>query len=212
MAERGPERAAIAGLVLAGGQGRRMGGVDKGLQPFLGVALARRAAERLAPQVAALSISANRHLARYRSWNWPVLQDDPRYLDCGPLAGMLAGLRASTLPWLACVPCDVPQVPLDLVPRLAAATATRQVVFASAPDPEQPGGPLRRHPTCCLLHHSLQPALTAYLQGGGRRLDAWMRSLPHAEVAFDDAAAFANLNTLSDLDAAEVQVQTGERR
>lgn len=181
-----------------------MGGADKGLQTFHGVALARRAAERLAPQVASLSLSANRHLALYAAWGWPVLQDDPLHLGCGPLAGMLAGLSASALPWLACVPCDVPHVPLDLVSRLAAAATQHPVAFACAPDPSQPGGPLRRHPTCCLLHRSLQPALAAYVQGGGRRLDAWMRSLPHAEVVFDDPAAFANLNTLDDLAAAQV--------
>jgi molybdopterin-guanine dinucleotide biosynthesis protein A len=196
-------RATIAGLVLAGGEGRRMGGVDKGLQMFDGVPLARRAAERLAPQVASLTISANRHLPQYQALGWPVLQDDPAHQGSGPLAGMWAGLQACALPWLACVPCDVPHAPLDLVARLAAAPGQPLVIFAAAPDPAQADGSLRRHPTCCLLHRAVLPALGAYLQSGGRRLDAWMRSLPHAQVPFDDAAAFANLNTTEDLAAAQ---------
>lgn len=208
MVEPAPQRVTIAGLVLAGGEGRRMGGADKGLQMFEGAPLARRAAERLAPQVASLSISANRHLPQYQAWGWPVLQDDPAHLGSGPLAGMCAGLEATALPWLACVPCDVPHVPLDLVARLAAAPGNPLVVFAAAPDPAQTDGALRRHPTCCLLHRSVLPALIAYLQSGGRRLDAWMRSLPHAQVAFDDAAAFANLNTTEDL----AEAQSASRR
>jgi len=180
-----------------------MGGVDKGLQRYEGEPLALRAARRLAPQVASLSISANRHLAEYQGWGWPVLPDDPRHLGRGPLAGLLAGLRASPREWLACTPCDVPGIPTDLVARLAAAAPGRQVVFAAAVDPSTADGLPRRHPVCCLLHRSLQAPLAAYLDDGGRRIDAWMRSLSHAEVVFDDAAAFANLNTLDDLAAAQ---------
>jgi molybdopterin-guanine dinucleotide biosynthesis protein A len=198
-----PRRDQIAGLVLAGGQGRRMGGVDKGLQRYHDEPLALRAARRLEPQVAALSISANRHLDEYRGWGWPVLQDEVRHHGRGPLAGLLAGLEASPREWLACVPCDVPQVPTDLVARLAAAAPGHQVVFAAAVDPTTDDGRPRRHPVCCLLHRSLRAPLATYLDSGGRRIDAWMRSLAHAEVVFDDAAAFANLNTQDDLTAAQ---------
>lgn len=203
--------AGVCGLVLAGGAGRRMGGVDKGLQPFDGEPLAQRAARRLAHQVDRLWISANRHLDVYAGWGWPVLTDAPEHPDRGPLAGLLAGLSACPTAWLACVPCDVPHFPLDLVARLAAAAPGHQVVYATAPDPAHPEGRARRHPTCCLLHVDLRAPLARHLHAGGRRLDAWMGSVPHAEVAFGDPAAFANLNTLTDLAQAQAQPQA-ERR
>lgn len=205
MADPGPAATAIAGLVLAGGQGRRMGGLDKGLQLYQGVPLALHAARRLATQVSAVSLSANRHLDQYRAWGWPVQPDDAPHQGNGPLAGMLTGLRHCPLPWLACVPCDVPRFPLDLVTRLAA-QARQAVLVVYATAPSSAGGAdaaPRRHPTCCLLHRSLAAPLEQYLSAGGRRLDAWMRSLPHAEVPFDDGEAFANLNTTTDLDAAQ---------
>lgn len=201
----------ICGLVLAGGAGRRMGGADKGLQLFDGEPLAQRAARRLARQVDRLWISANRHLDVYAGWGWPVLADAPEHRDRGPLAGLLAGLSACPTAWLACVPCDVPHFPLDLVARLAAAAPGHQVVYATTPDPTHPEGPPRRHPTCCLLHVDLRAPLARHLHDGGRRLDAWMRSVAHAEVGFDDPAAFANLNTLTDLVQAQTPAQP-ERR
>ena len=201
-----PLPSAITGLVLAGGAARRMGGADKGLQCFQGQPLAQRAALRLVPQVARVLISANRHLDVYRRWDWPVITDLPGHASQGPLAGILAGLAACTTPWLACVPCDVPHFPIDLVARLAAQVEQAKgtlVVYATAPDGPTPHTPARRHPTCCLLHTALRQPLASYLQDGGRRLDAWMRSQPHAEVCFDDAGAFVNLNTLADLVSAE---------
>lgn len=199
-----PVMPSITGLVLAGGGARRMGGVDKGLQLFHGQPLARRAAQRLAPQVGRVMISANRHLEVFRSWDWPVVTDLPEHASQGPLAGILAALCVCTTPWLACVPCDVPHFPHDLVARLAAKARGALVVYATAPN-EISGtdGPDRRHPTCCLLHASLRQPLANYLSEGGRRLDAWMRSQPHAQVHFDNAGAFVNLNTLDDLAGAE---------
>ena len=113
-----PSRAAITGLVLAGGRGQRLGGVDKGLQPWHGRALVDHAIERLAPQVAEVMISANRNAADYASRGARVLADAHGDFR-GPLAGMLAGLRAAATPWLAVVPCDSPRLPIDLVERLA---------------------------------------------------------------------------------------------
>lgn len=201
-----------AGLVLAGGEGRRMEGRDKGLQTYNAEALALRAARRLARQVPTVLISANRHLAEYRAWGYPVVQDDERHRGRGPLAGMLAGLKASPGPWLACVPCDVPHFPNDLVSRLARAAAGQQVVFAAAGESPPPSDTLpRRHPTCCLLHRSLIEPLEHYLDAGGRRIDAWMREQAHAEVQFDEAQAFANLNTLAELQAHQAASATPRR-
>ncbi|MBW8758013.1 MAG: molybdenum cofactor guanylyltransferase [Burkholderiales bacterium] len=192
-----PSRAAITGLVLAGGRGQRLGGVDKGLQPWRGRALVDHAIERLAPQVGAVLISANRNAADYASRGARVLAD-ARDDFPGPLAGMLAGLRAAGSPWLAVVPCDAPCLPIDLVERLARGLAGRDGAVV-----QRDLGPagVRLEPVCCLLSTALADDLARYLDDGGRKAEAWL--VRHAApVRFDrpaDAAAFANINTPDDL-------------
>ncbi|WP_394788745.1 molybdenum cofactor guanylyltransferase MobA [Rhodoferax sp.] len=188
---------AITGLVLAGGRGSRMGGIDKGLQIFQGEAQAQRALQRLRPQVGSLLLSANRHLDAYAAFGVPVWPDAGSEFS-GPLAGMLAGLRHCRTPYLACVPCDAPYFPLDLVQRLAALDA--EVVMASAPDAD---GVLRRQPVFCLLRTELQDSLAAFLAGGGRKVGEWTAQHHTLCVPFGDARAFFNANTLADLDQPE---------
>ncbi len=205
-------RADIAGMVLAGGQGSRMGGLDKGLQPFRGRPLAAVALERLRPQAAPgkLSVSANRHLDRYAAFGIPVLGDAlPGHP--GPLAGLLAGLQWCDAPWLLAVPCDTPCFPLDLGARLAEAAmaAGADIAIAAAPDalptgaPDAAPVPLRMHPVACLLRAGLQDDLLRYLDGGGRKVLEWMGRHVLATAAFDrpgdDPLAFRNANTLDEL-------------
>ncbi len=205
-------RADIAGMVLAGGQGSRMGGLDKGLQPFRGRPLAATALERLRPQAAPgkLSVSANRHLDRYAAFGIPVLGDAlPGHP--GPLAGLLAGLQWCDAPWLLAVPCDTPCFPLDLGARLAEAAmaAGADIAIAAAPDalptgsPDAAPVPLRMHPVACLLRAGLQDDLRRYLDGGGRKVLEWMGRHVLATAAFDrpgdDPLAFRNANTLDEL-------------
>ncbi|KQP14933.1 molybdenum cofactor guanylyltransferase MobA [Pseudorhodoferax sp. Leaf267] len=200
------ERRDITGLVLAGGQGARMGGLEKGLQGFGGVPLARHAAQRLAPQVGPLLLNANRHLGLYAAFGWPVHADTlPDYP--GPLAGLLTGLTHCTTPWLATVPCDSPAFPRDLVARLAQAAcdAHAQVAVACAPDAE---GRMRRQPVFSLVQSALRADLAAFLAQDGRKIGAWLARHACIEVPFDDADAFANANTLDELRALErAQVQ-----
>jgi molybdenum cofactor guanylyltransferase len=187
----------ITGLVLAGGRGRRMGGADKGLILFDGVPLAQRAIRRLAPQVATVFVSANRNQARYREFGCPVLHDvsldaadvaEAPYL--GPLAGWLAGLRACTTTWLACVPCDAPHFPLDLVARLCAqAGAARAAVVCCE----------RMEPMFCLLHVSLRSQVEQALAKGQRKSENFLHRVAAQPVAFADAGAFVNLNRAEDL-------------
>lgn len=192
------ERADITGLVLAGGQGSRMGGQDKGLMPYRGQPLVAHALQRLAPQVARVLISANRHLDTYEALGaasaatvYPdTLPDYP-----GPLAGMLAGLRRCATPYLAVVPCDTPHLPLDLVARLAQAAAQAQARAALA----VANG--RRQPAICLLHVSLADDLADYLNAGHRKLDGCLARWQACEVLFDDADAFRNFNTPEQLNA-----------
>jgi molybdopterin-guanine dinucleotide biosynthesis protein A len=190
------ETADITGLVLAGGRGTRMGGVDKGLQDHLGVPLALHALRRLTPQVGAAMINANRNLESYRAMGVPVWPDDVADYP-GPLAGMLAGLAHCGTPYLVTAPCDSPNFPLDLVLRLAQGLAAIDGEIATAYTLE-PDGP-RAQPVFCLMKTSLLPSLAAFVASGQRKTGLWATQLRSARVEFADGAAFANANTLTEL-------------
>ena len=175
----------ITGLVLAGGRGTRMGGVDKGLQPFRGVPLAQHALERLAPQVGALMLNANRHLDLYTAlgapWGAPVWPDGLADY-AGPLAGFLTGLEHCGTPWLLTVPCDTPLFPHHLAARLAAAAARdgSDMAMAMAPQDDGAGGVrMRPQPVFSLLRVSLQWLIR---EGRGRPSAAAHRRLLRAKA------------------------------
>jgi molybdopterin-guanine dinucleotide biosynthesis protein A len=195
----------ITGWVLAGGQGSRMGGVDKGLQLFQGQALALRAAQRLASQVHTVKLNANRHLPDYASWGYDVHADSSSGF-AGPLAGMLTGLQHCATEWLLCVPCDSPFFPLDLAYRLGMAVDAEQSTMAVAWAPEvnaQGDMVCRPQPVFCLLHRSLQTSLRDFLQSGGHKIAAWTTQHANARMDFnlphDTRQAFANANTWQEL-------------
>ncbi|WP_313072798.1 molybdenum cofactor guanylyltransferase MobA [Melaminivora sp.] len=196
----------ITALVLAGGRGSRMGGVDKGLQPFLGTPLALHAARRIAPQVAGVMFNANRHLHSYAAWDLPVWPDAQADF-AGPLAGFAAGLAHCPTPWLLTLPCDTPLFPPDLATRLAAAAAQAGAPLAMAAAPDEAGEP-RIHAVFCLLRTTLLPDLERFIAAGGRRVQEWTRQHGPAVATFnrpdDDARAFANANTLEELRALEM--------
>ena len=186
----------ITGLILAGGRGTRMGGVDKGLQAYLGMPLAMHALLRLSPQVGEIMINANRNLAAYESMGVPVwpdtLSDYP-----GPLAGFLTGLERCATPYLATVPCDSPLFPEDFVARLADRLDAEDAEIAIAATNED--GELRLQPVFCLMRASVMESLVRFTGGGRRKIDAWTATLRQVAVAFDDAGAFVNANTLAEL-------------
>ena len=188
----------ITGLVLCGGRGSRMGGVDKGLQNHRGMPLALHALLRLQPQVGTVMINANRNLAAYESMGvavWP----DPVADYPGPLAGWLAGLEHCETPYMVTVPCDTPDFPPQLVSRLAQALQAEGADLAMAATLEE--GQLQLQPVFCLLKSSLIESLVVYLNGGGRKIDSWTAQHRCAPVVFEDAAAFFNANTAADLKA-----------
>jgi len=186
----------ISGLILAGGRGTRMGHVDKGLQPFGGTTMAAQVLARLAPQVATVAINANRNLEAYAAYGVPVWPDDtPDY--AGPLAGLQAGLRRCATTYLLTAPCDSPFLPEDLAGRLHDGLCAAGADLAVAVTEED--GRRQVHPVFCLLKASLEPVLSAYLDGGGRRMDGWYGQIKVAEVVFDDADAFRNINTPDEL-------------
>ncbi|WP_416402064.1 molybdenum cofactor guanylyltransferase MobA [Alicycliphilus denitrificans] len=204
----------ITGLILAGGRGSRMGGVDKGLQNFRGMPLALQALMRLSPQVGGVMINANRNLSAYESFGVPVWPDGLADY-AGPLAGFLCGLERCETPWLLTVPCDTPLFPADLAGRLAAAAAAQgaDIAMAAAPEPEDDGSTrVRTQPVFCLLRVGLLESLMRFTQEGGRKIDRWTAQHPCAIVAFDqpgdDPLAFRNANTLAELHALEGQGPT----
>lgn len=192
----------ITGLILAGGRGTRMGGVDKGLRPFRGAPMVSHVIARLAPQVGALMINANQNRDTYEGFGLPVREDELGGFE-GPLAGVQAGLNHCTTDYLVTAPCDSPFLPEDLVARLAEALSANNADVAVAVTGD--GQTLQRHPVFCLMKRSLLPHLSDYLANGGRKIETWYRSLPYVEVRFADESAFRNINTLEELNRFEPQ-------
>ncbi len=186
-------RPPITGIILAGGQGRRMGSVDKGLQALRGKPMVQWVLERYTLQVDEVLINANQNIEQYQTLGYTVVADDIGGY-AGPLAGLHRGLTAAKHALVATVPCDSPFLPLDLIARLYAALNEQQAELAVARTGDQP------HPVFCLTRKSVLPGLTAFLQGGGRKIDAWYAALKVADVRFDDEAeAFSNINTVDEL-------------
>jgi molybdopterin-guanine dinucleotide biosynthesis protein A len=184
----------VTGIVLAGGQGRRMGGVDKGLVPLDDRPLIVHVLERLAPQVGDVIINANQNIERYRAFGYRVVTDAVGGF-AGPLAGLQAGLTDAATPYVVTAPCDSPFLPPDLVARLCAALVRDGAQLAVAKTFEQ------SHPVFALVQRDVLPHLASFLDNGGRKIDAWYATLAVTEVPFDDEAdAFRNINTRAELE------------
>ena len=207
----------ITALVLAGGRGMRMGGVDKGLQAFRGQPMAQHALQRLATQqggaLHSVLINANRNAEDYlalgeAAWGLGrvrVFADRVQDFS-GPLAGFQAGLDLCTSPLLLTVPCDSPLFPLDLAQRLLDAlnAAQADIAVVQAPEAGRDGQTnLRSQPVFCLMKASLLASLSDFLDSGGRKVDAWTAQHRVVQVPFnlamDNPHAFANANTLDEL-------------
>jgi molybdopterin-guanine dinucleotide biosynthesis protein A len=185
--------AKITGIVLAGGQGRRMGGVDKGLQLLAGKPMIEHVIARLSPQVDEIVINANQNLDKYGALGHEVAPDVTSGF-AGPLAGLQAGLQAASHDLVVTAPCDSPFLPEDLVKRLSESLGDNDLAVAKTGT--------QVHPVFALVRRALLEHLTAYLEAGGRKIDAWYASLKVVEVDFDDEAdGFSNINTRDELRA-----------
>ena len=188
-----PSKSDVTGVVLAGGQGSRMGGVDKGLQPFRGKPMVAHALERLAPQVAEILINANRNPQAYAQLGHRVVADEIEGF-AGPLAGFERGLAHARTELVVTVPCDSPFLPADLVSRLRAALEAEGADLAVAKTGTQ------AHPVFSLMRRGVHGSLRDFLASGQRKIDRWYAALRVVEVAFDDEAeAFLNINTRDEL-------------
>jgi molybdopterin-guanine dinucleotide biosynthesis protein A len=192
--------AVITGVVLAGGQARRMGGQDKGLVTFRGRPLVEWVIAALAPQVAALVVNANRNQQAYEALGYPVIADQIEGFQ-GPLAGFASAMAAAGTPWIVTVPCDGPFLAPDLVERLCAALEREGAEIAVATDGK------RMQPVYALLPVALAPSLHAFLAAGERKIDLWY-ARHHVALAdlSDRPESFANINSEDDVALLQAEV------
>ena len=187
-------REGLTGLVLSGGRGRRMGGMDKGLVPYQGRALVLYALDALKCHADYILINANRNMEAYRDFGYPVVSDpDPDFR--GPLSGILAGMRAAPTHWMLTVPCDMPKVDGQILSRLLMTQECTDVSLLIAHDGE------RLQPLLMLASTDLEASLHHYLDSGKRRVDEWIETIPHHIVDLSDSRpALVNLNDFDTLD------------
>ena len=194
-----PEK--ITGLILAGGRAQRMGGIDKGLIPFHQKPLIESTITKLKPQVGTIIVNANRNITKYAVYGYPVILDETPDFS-GPLAGFAVGLKACKTPYLLTTPCDSPLLPSDLGVQLAheLERGDYQLVYASTKETD---GKLWAQPVFCLMRANLLESLETFLSKGDFKIDRWFRELKTSTVIFDDANAFANVNTPEELKSLE---------
>lgn len=190
----------ITGLILAGGRAQRMGGIDKGLIPFHNKPLIESAIERLKPQVASILINANRNITKYAHYGYPVIMDETPDFS-GPLAGFSIGLKNCQTPYLLTSPCDSPLLPSDLAEKMVTELELNNLDLVYASSLED--GKAWAQPVFCLMRSNLRDSLTNFLNKGDLKIDRWFKELHSGTVIFENALAFANVNTPEELEALE---------
>ena len=197
------ERAAVTGVVLAGGRGSRMGGQDKGLVELAGRPLIAHVLEALVPQVGRVMINANRNLEVYRRLGFPVVVDDLSEFQ-GPLAGFAGAMAAADTAFVLLVPCDGPELAADFAARLyRALQADEGAELAVAHDGR------RLQPVHALLATALRPDLDRFLAAGERKIDRWYARHRRVTVDFShQPGMFRNVNTPQERDVLEQEMAT----
>lgn len=185
----------ISAVILAGGQGSRLSGLDKGLVTLKEKPLIQHIIERIQPQVSDIIISANRNLGIYSALGFNVYEDDIAGY-AGPLAGILKALQQCQNKWLLVVPADSPFIPHDLAIRLSENIHTNKIAI--------PHDGKNLQPTFALIHKSLATSLESFLQQGERKARVWMQQQTHTIIDFSDQPnSFININTDDELQKAE---------
>jgi molybdopterin-guanine dinucleotide biosynthesis protein A len=187
----------ITGLILAGGNALRMGGVDKGLVVVKGQFLVSFVIERMKSQVDSLMINANRNIDLYDTLS-PITIQDMTSERLGPLAGIQAGLHNCSTEYMISIPCDVPRIPINICNQLYLKLLEEDADCAM-PVTYDGDGLRRTHPAILLLKKRLVHSLDFFLNSGGRKIDKWTGQLKTIEVLFDDASDFININNLNDV-------------
>lgn len=183
----------VSGVLLAGGQSRRMGGQDKGLIHYQGKAMVSHVIDAILPQVDDLYISANRNIENYQTFSFPVITDQLADFQ-GPLAGILSVMQQATSAYLLTVPCDNPVISHQLRQRLMEALLSTESDIAIAHDGTQ------LQPVFALIPLRLKDSLSAFLASGARKTRDWMYQHKVVEVDFSDQAdCFININSTDEL-------------
>lgn len=175
-------------IILAGGEGRRVGGVDKGLLEYKNKPLIEHVINTVSPQVNDLVISANRNIEHYKHYTKKVISDESKqYL--GPLAGINAALPHCAHEWILIVPCDTPLLPDNIINKLLFNQTNNNLYIAETNKKLQP---------VMLIHKTLHESISHSLRKGQRRLMHWVKSQQPEIVIFQDDKAFKNFNNTDD--------------
>ncbi len=191
----------MTGVVLAGGQARRMDGQDKGLIELVGVPMVQYVFDAINPQVGNVIINANRNMEIYAHFGCPVIADELEGF-CGPLAGMASCLRAIDTSFMVTIPCDSPFIPKDLVERLHLQLIQDDAEISVAHSGE------RMQPVFTLMKTTLLDSMQDFLKKGGRKIDKWFEQHKLAITDFSDQPdTFININTQGDLSSIESKIK-----
>jgi molybdenum cofactor guanylyltransferase len=191
----------VTGVILAGGQARRMDGQDKGLVMLNGTPMIEIVIDAFKPQISRLLINANRNYDRYSKYGFDLVADELSGF-CGPLAGMASALQTIDTDYLVTAPCDSPFIPHDLVQRLADAIDNKSAEISVAHDGQ------RIQPVFCMLNKSVLQSLKNYLAAGDRKIDRWFEQHDFAIADFSDKPeTFDNINTHEDIEKAMTKLK-----
>ena len=187
----------VTGVILAGGQARRMNALDKGLVCYHGRPMVSYAIDALAGVAGQTIINANRNLDLYRQFGLPVIADQTESFD-GPLAGILSAMTHADAGVLLVIPCDSPLIKAEHLQKLLSVREQNQADAAVAFDGE------RVHPVFLAIKTSLVKTLREYLDSGQRKLDRWLAQLKTVRADFSETPGiFININTLAELSELE---------
>lgn len=187
----------VTGVILAGGEARRMGGQDKGLIQIAGKPMIEYILDAIAGQVNTVIINANRNQDRYRCYGYPVIGDEFEGFN-GPLAGMASCMGKINTELMLTVPCDSPYIPEDLAKRLYRQLREKHADISAAHDGK------RIQPVFALMKCNLLSSLLDYLNQGDRKIDRWFGQHHLAVTDFSDKPeTFININTPEDIEQIE---------
>ena len=187
----------ITGVILAGGNATRMGGIDKGLVDVLGKQLISYTFHCIRHQVSNLMINANRNIDAYKKYNVEIISDLTTE-RLGPLAGIQSGLLNCKTEYLLSVPCDVPNLPKNLC-EILYKDLTKNNSDCVMPYTINKKRIKRTHPVILLLKSKLAHSLNDFIKNGGRKIDLWTKTLNTSEVFFSDENSFLNVNKIEDI-------------
>jgi molybdenum cofactor guanylyltransferase len=185
-----PTQVSVA--ILAGGQGRRMGGDDKGLLDFKGKPLIEHILGQLIPQTEQILINANRNLERYRCYGYPVIVDEKAGFH-GPLSGIASVLESSKTPFLLTVPCDAPMLEPNYLKKMIAALQNKPDEPVVAADGK------RLQPVYLLVGKQHQESINQFIEQGNRAIKDWLQGREYQSVEFPEKM-FENINFPQQLD------------